>query len=476
MVHTDGNALSVLVFFLWIPFALWGASRWPPAKAASLLLLLPMMFLPERVRFNIFGILTLTKNEIALLCLWAAAFFFHRNRLQGIFLNRWVKVAMVGLVLGRVTTVFLNMDGISQYSKYLSPHSPFDAVRSALSASILYILPVVLGAAMFRSSRDLRVLFQTIAGAALFYGLLQLVEVRLSPQLNNWVYGFFQHTFMQMKRQGGFRPIVFMAHGLTVAMFTMTGLLAAAALFKAKSKIWKVKPEWAMAFLAVVAVLNKSLAAGLYALTAVPMVLYSKPTTQFRVAVALAVVVLVYPALRGADMVPVEGIVETVTEQFGEQRAGSLAFRFDSEEGILQRAMERPWFGWGTYGRSFIYHPKSGKQLTIPDGDWVNTIGMYGFVGFLTKYLLMILPLLSMWPKFKYVRHAKDQLFIAALALALGFSLFDMIPNSSAHYMPFVFAGAILGSTSGTLAAQVRLKRARQRKAALARKELDAAQ
>jgi hypothetical protein len=53
--------------------------------------------------------------------------------------------------------------------------------------------------------------------------------------------------------------------------------------------------------------------------------------------------------------------------------------------------------------------------------------------------------------------------YIGALALLLGFSLFDMIPNSSAHYMPFVFAGALLGSTTGSLSAQMR-KRAALRK------------
>ena len=46
-----------------------------------------------------------------------------------------------------------------------------------------------------------------------------LVEVRLSPQINTWIYGFFQHDFIQMMRYGGFRPIVFLPHGLWVAFF-----------------------------------------------------------------------------------------------------------------------------------------------------------------------------------------------------------------------------------------------------------------
>ena len=70
MVHSDGNFLSILVFFLWVPFALWGAKRWPAPKAASLLLLLPLMFLPERVEFDLPLLPPFGKTEVAML--WAA--------------------------------------------------------------------------------------------------------------------------------------------------------------------------------------------------------------------------------------------------------------------------------------------------------------------------------------------------------------------------------------------------------------------
>ena len=57
-----------------------------------------------------------------------------------------------------------------------------------------------------------------------------LFEVRFSPQLNIWIYGFFQHDFQQMIRGGSFRPIVFLPHGLWVALFFLSTLVAAAAL------------------------------------------------------------------------------------------------------------------------------------------------------------------------------------------------------------------------------------------------------
>ena len=68
--------------------------------------------------------------------------------------------------------------------------------------------------------------------AGLAYSVPMLIEVRLSPQINIWVYGFFQHNFDQMMRYGGFRPIVFLPHGLWVAFFALMALVAAVGLWR----------------------------------------------------------------------------------------------------------------------------------------------------------------------------------------------------------------------------------------------------
>jgi hypothetical protein len=459
MIQTEGNALSVLVFFLWVPFALWGARRWPPAKATALLLLLPVMFLPERVEFKLPGLPAFTKVEIAVVWVLVGAWLYHRKRLVARPRNNWIRFAVALLLVGQVLTVLLNTDGVMVGAKFLPGHELDDALKLVIASLLQYVAPFVLGAAMFRDSRDLRVLLQTLLGATLVYGIFQMIEVRLSPQFNNWTYGFFQHDFLQMRRQGGFRPIVYMAHGLTVAMFTAVGLMAAATLSKAGLQLGRLKPKWAIAYLTVVAVLNKSVAAMLYAFTAVPLILFTSPKLQFRIAVAISVVVLAYPTLRQTNLIPVYEIRDALAEQFGDERAQSLTTRLVNEEEILERALERPYFGWGTYGRSFKYSLKSGKQLSIPDGDWVNTIGMFGFVGFVGKYLLMLLPIFIVARRLRFIRNKTDQTLLAGLAVILAFSIFDHIPNSSAHYLPLVFGGALLGTCTGILAQDARRRR-----------------
>jgi len=466
MVHSPGNFFSILVFFLWVPFALWGVRRWPPSKAGALLLILPLMFLPERVYFKPPSLPAFAKAEIAILWLFIGVLWFHRERLNNIQLNKWIKLCMFVLIGGGVATVLANFDAVSQGDKYLGGHHPSDVLHAVIKSTFNYVLPFVLGAAMFKGSKDLRVLLRVLVGGAVVYSVFVLVEVRLSPQFHNWVYGFFPHTFRQMVRAGGFRSIVFMVHALTVSMFLMVGILSAAALQKANLKVFRIHAKWFIPYLLLVLVLNKSTAAMIYSVVGVLLIFLSTPKTQFRVAMVLGIMVLSYPALRGAGLVPVDDISEFARSQFGEERSESLMTRFENEEALLARANERPWFGWGTYGRPSIYHPRTGRQLSIADGEWIITIGTVGFVGFFSKFLLLLLPIFIAARQLNYVPAESDRRLLSALALILGISTFDLLPNSSSHYLPFVFSGALFSSTASIVRQAALRRRSKQQQVA----------
>ena len=472
MVYSPGNALSILIFLFWIPIAIWGARRWPPAKAGMLLMLLPLMFLPELVTVNLPGLPTLGKAEFAKIIMLLGVLLFHRQRLASISLPRWSRVVILMLLGGTVLTVFTNMDPIPHPGSKLLGHQPFDAVTASLKDVLDYVLPFVLGLALFRDARDIRTLFGSLAGATIIYGLFQLVEVRLSPQFNNWVYGYFQHSWEQMVRDGGFRPIVFMAHGLTVAMFTMTGILSSAVLQKIKLPVFGKKAVWATSFLFVVLVLNKSVAALLYSIAGTLLIFFFTPKTQLRAAVVMAVIVLSYPTLRSADLVPVDTVSEVMTEQFGKERGRSLMVRITNEKLLLGRALERPLFGWGTYGRPLLYDPETGRQLSIPDGEWIVTLGKSGFVGFYAKFLLLLIPLFVAARQSKYLLNDTHRRLLAGLALIIGFSAFDMVPNSDAYRLPFMYSGALLSASTAMMRYAARQRRLR-REAVIQRRALD---
>ena len=71
-------------------------------------------------------------------------------------------------------------------------------------------------------------------------------------------------------------------------------------------------------------------------------------------------------------------------------------FRFDNEAKMLERATQRPWFGWGTYCRACLFDPWSGDQTSVRDGAWIIQLGNYGIVGFVGKFSLLLFPLLSL--------------------------------------------------------------------------------
>ena len=246
-------------------------------------------------------------------------------------------------------------------------------------------------------------------------------------------------------------------------MFTLVAIMASAVLYKTKIRVLRIPAGWALVYLWLILFLSKSSAAFLYSLVAVPLILFVSPKIQFRAALALAVIVLVYPAVRGAGRVPVDDIKEWVASEFGKEKVGSVMTRFVNEERLLERANERYFFGWGWYGRAYVYDPDTGKPA-IRDGDWVITLGDYGRVGFFGKYLLLLLPLFMSARQLRRVRKKSDRRLLAALGLIIGFSAFDLLPNGNFNYLIFVFSGAIMGCSAGILRDQAR-RRGAQRQA-----------
>jgi hypothetical protein len=214
-----------------------------------------------------------------------------------------------------------------------------------------------------------------------------------------------------------------------------------------------------MGYLWLILVLCKSTGAILYSMIAVPLVLFTSPKTQVRVAMVFAVFVLAYPAARGANLIPVDKINETIVEQYGEEKAASMMTRFVNEAASLEVARERIFFGWGTYCRGCRFHPKRGHMLSIRDGDWINTITDFGLVGFVTKFGLMLLPVFFVARRLKYVPRESDRRLLAALALIVAISVFDRIPNGNYNYLPLLFSGALYGSTLGIVHEAVLLRR-----------------
>ena len=65
-----------------------------------------------------------------------------------------------------------------------------------------------------------------------------------------------------------------------------------------------------------------------------------------------------------------------------------------NEDALSERAAEKPWGGWGSWGRNLIFDPETGQDRSIVDGAWILLIGTYGWLGYLAQFGLMTLPVI----------------------------------------------------------------------------------
>jgi hypothetical protein len=259
-------------------------------------------------------------------------------------------------------------------------------------------------------------------------------------------------AFEQQVRNGGFRPVIFLGHGLLVAFFTCTTAVAAAAFWRTDTQLVRSirsSAKGITAYLSVVLVLCKTASALAYGTVLVPLVRFATPKMQLNFAVLLVSVALLYPTLRIAGLVPTNTLLD-LASSFSTDRSSSLETRFINEDELLERASQRFLFGWGRYGRGFIYD-ENGRETSQTDGWWIITMGEFGFIGFLAEFGLLALPIFKAARVLRFGESTKDKSFLSALALILAINIFDLLPNSSIRPWTWLLAGALLGRAEAML-------------------------
>jgi hypothetical protein len=199
-----------------------------------------------------------------------------------------------------------------------------------------------------------------------------------------------------------------------------------------------------LAYLGVVLVLCKTLGAFVYGVVLAPLVRWASPRMQMHVATVLVAVALTYPVLRTMDLVPTTFMIETTELISNPDRADSLKTRFINERMLLDRASQRFWFGWGRFGRSFIYD-SAGIETSLTDGFWIVTMGQFGFIGYLATFGLLGLTVFRAASALKFTNSRQDRVHYAALALIIAINIVDLLPNSSIRPWTWLLAGALLG-------------------------------
>jgi O-antigen ligase len=214
----------------------------------------------------------------------------------------------------------------------------------------------------------------------------------MSPTLHYHVYGFQPETdFNTTMRMGGWRPQVFMQHGLAVGLFMSIAWIAAVGLW-----LWSgVRTVMSLSIvLCCIALFGGSvLCRSAYALMLMIVagglltaVYYSR---YRRLAILLGLVPILYMGIRTLGGWDASELVDLSARLFGNDRASSLMVRLRSETNLWGLAQQKPMFGYGHWvwsGRT-----PSGEPM-IPDGMWIIALGRYGLVGLCGVTLMFLLP------------------------------------------------------------------------------------
>jgi len=438
------NSLAYLVLALSPLICLAIFRSMPPGRALIVSLLGAYLFLPPQpTAFDPPLLPPMNKESLPNLTVLLLCLALYRDRIELLPKSRAARVLLAIFIFSPLGTTITNLEPVF-FGRIGLPGMGIKDMVSTIFRQISIIAPFLLARNLLSSAEDQRDLLIAFVVGGLVYSVPMLLEVRLSPQINIWVYGFFQHSFEQMMREGGFRPIVFLYHGLWAAFFIMVCTAAAAILFRAEKGRPSAYAMVATVYLFAVLVLCKSLASLMYAMFLVPLVVFLPRRLQLWVAMGLTVLTLSYPMLKAVGAIPERQILAQA-EKISADRAGSLRYRLENENVLLDRAMEKPLFGWGSWNRNMILDPVTGISTTVSDGFWVIALGVFGWVGWFGLFGLLLLPVVLLWRKLhgSVLRHASP--YVAGMSLLLALNVFDMLPNATLTPLTWLWVGALLG-------------------------------
>jgi len=457
------NTIAYLALLAWPVVVLLLFLRFRPDTATALAILGGVLVLPAGVEFDYVGLPPLDRISISCLSALLAFLLLHPGRIQRLRPGTGVELFAVVLVLSSFATARTNPDGLYYGGVAVPGMSLGDGVSLASDNVLTVWLPFFLGRWLFRRPEQIRRLLAILAGVMLVYSLPILYELRMSPQLHRLVYGFHQHDFHQTMRGGGWRPMVFTAHGLVAAQYVLLGTAAALALWRSGRSVLGLPALPLAAWLGVLLVAMKSLGALVYAAWLLPTIAWLRPRWQLYLASLLVGLVFSYPIARAAGLVPVDALVSGA-KRVSSERSQSLAFRLEHEGALLERALERPWLGWGLFGRNRLRDAMTGKDISVTDGYWVIALGKQGIVGFVCNFGLALFPVWIAAYQQRRVRRGRSRRWLAALACIVAVGGLNLLPNAQFDPVFLLCSGALLGVAEAARASSAAPARSRWRR------------
>lgn len=426
--------LVPIALFGWIPVVLLLFAVLPPRRAVLVAFVAAWLFLPM-AGYELQGMPNFTKMSATSLGVMLGIVLFDSRRFST-FKPAWYDLPMA---------VWLT---VPMAASVINGYGAYDGLSAVVEHAIHWGVPYFVGRVYFRTLPALRDLAVAILIGGLIYVPLCLYEIRMSPQLHTMLYGFHQHVFVQSQRFGGWRPTVFMQHGLAVGMWMATATLLGIWLWQTRAvrHIHNVPMTIILPVLILTTLLCKSVGAvGLLALGAV--VLWATKLT--RTASLIMLLVLVAPTYLTARVAlgwDGQQLV-SLADRFQRDRADSLDMRLYNEERIVAVAKQQPLFGWGRWAG--YRQVEDRERAVVTDSLWIIALGQNGFIGLGALTAIMLLPPILLFHRTRgRWWHHPELAPATGLAVVVVLFFLDSLFNSMLNPIYLLAAGGLAGLTT----------------------------
>jgi hypothetical protein len=431
------NAFGYFVMFLWIPVVLYLFKKLPVPLAVITSFLVAWLLLPVAA-LPIEGLPDYTKMSATCYGVLLATILFDGQRFRD-FRFHWIDLPMILWCVSSIISSLVN--GLGWY----------DGFTGFIDKGMEWFAPYFLGRLYLNHLRGLRWLAMGILVGGILYMPLCWVEIRLSPQLHNWVYGYSPFSFLQAIRWGGYRPSVFMNHGLMVGTWMMAACLIGLWLWYTKT-LPRRYSSWLAAILCGLLLMTFVLlrSTGALMLFALGLgLLWTIANLRTRLPLlaitALMIGYLAFASIGGVSN-QFRGQIFGLVSQINVERAQSLDYRLSNEQSVVAQTLRQPIFGWGRWGRAYPILPETGKPVVV-DSFWIIAFGEAGWFGLSCIMTALVLPgLILIQTRLPPTVWMKPEVApVAALIICQLMYTLDCLVNAMVNPIFSVLVGGLAG-------------------------------
>jgi len=433
-----GNIFVLIAMYAWLPIVLYIYTRYPAQRAVIISSLVAFLFLP--VAFIKLPLIpAYNKTTATVYGILLATVIYDSARFSRFKLS-WIDAPML---LWCFVSPFM--------SSMTNDLGPQDAISSSMFQAMSWGGPYFLGRLYLGNLEGLKKLGIGIFVWSLVYVPFCWYESRTFSSLHVLVYGVNTgRDAAQSIRYGGYRPQVFLEHGLMLGVWLMTGSIMGIVLWQTGGlkRLWNKPIGMWMAILLLTFVVSRS--TGAYSLFLMGMmIIFVAWRFKNTILVWLMVAGICYYLYAGATgTFPNKEIIGTLRQVFDQDRVASLQFRFDNEEILGAKARQQMLFGWGGFGRNRIYN-EAGEDISVTDSLWIITFGINGAFGLVTMTAAILTPSIGFLIRYPARLWRNPNVApAAALAVCIVLYMLDCVLNAMVNPIFMLAAGGLAGAVT----------------------------